>query len=189
MMPLEAEFKDTSVVRGSTCAVHRFLFPLHNLHTGSLCTGWQELVIWNSLQGWAVKSLIGMGYSYGGKARMRRNNREHLPSKAYWAVRFQSLSESIDFLSHIRLCALTSVFDGSASHNRPALVVMTASGSLSTYWSVLMPSIVLYLNWSITEWTSASFTLWSLMETIRLHIERDTAESSQGVTWSWHRDQ
>ena len=66
MTPLGAEFKDTFVVRGSTCTVHRFLLPLHTLHTGSLCTCWQELVIWNSLQGWAVKSLIGMEYSYGG---------------------------------------------------------------------------------------------------------------------------
>lgn len=81
-------------------------FPYTTPHTGSLCTCWQELVIWNSLQGWAVKSLVGMGYSYGGKGRTRRNKREHLPSEAYWAVRFQLLSESIDFLSHIWLYVL-----------------------------------------------------------------------------------
>lgn len=99
MTPQETGFKDTSVVSGGTCVVHTFIFPLH---TGSLCTCWQELVIWNSLQGWAVKSLVGIGYSYGGKGRTRRNKREHLPSQAYWAVRFQSLSGGIDFLSYIR---------------------------------------------------------------------------------------
>lgn len=104
MMPLEACFKDTSVV--SVHAVHWFIFFSTAMHTGSLCTCWQELVIWNSLQGWAVKSLVGKGYSYSGKGRMRQNKREHLPSKAYWAVRFQSLSESIDFLPHIWLHVL-----------------------------------------------------------------------------------
>lgn len=106
MMPLEAAFKDTSVASGSVFAFHWFMFPCTTPHTGSLCTSWQELVIWNSLQGWAVKSLVGMGYSYSENGRMMRNKREHLLSKAYWAVRFQSLSEGIDFLPHIWLYVL-----------------------------------------------------------------------------------
>lgn len=166
-MPLEEGFKDTSVVGTCTCAAHGELFTLHNLYTGSLYTCWQELVIWNSLQGWAVKSLVGMGCSYGGKTRRRRNKREHPPSKAYWAVRFQSLSHSIDFLSHIWRCVLLYT-----SLTREHLIMAYGGNDhirkpMSTYWSVLTPRIVFYLNWSWTVLPSAGFTLLSLMETLQ----------------------
>ena len=144
MMPPEADFKGTSVACRNTCAVHGFLFPSHNpCTTGSPCTCWQELVIWNSLQGWAVKSLVGTGYSYNGKWRTKRKRRQHLLLRSLLSCQVSvPIREHWFPVTHSTVCALTSIFDKSASHNGPALVVMTTSGSPSTYWSVLTPSIV-----------------------------------------------
>lgn len=58
------------------CGTQVHISFTHALHPVSPCTCWQELVIWNSLQGLAVKSLAGIGYSNGGKGRPREKKKK-----------------------------------------------------------------------------------------------------------------
>lgn len=104
-----------SVIASALCAVS----PHMVLHTCSPCSCWRQLVIWNSLQNWAAKSLAGVGHGYGCKERTRRNKREHLPSSLLSCQVSVPIRAHWFPASYLTVRSFLSVFDKSASHNGP----------------------------------------------------------------------
>lgn len=104
-----------SVIASALCAVS----PHMVLHTCSPCSCWRQLVIWNSLQNWAAKSLAGVGHGYCCKERTRRNKREHLPSSLLSCQVSVPIRAHWFPASYLTVRSFLSVFDKSASHNGP----------------------------------------------------------------------